>query len=204
MQEHLTAEQCWHAWSPPKRHPGWPRLHRNSLKLDPDGTSAWLRLVPPIADLWTRIDLADLPLAMRHTWRPTTRRFIYARAMKRPRRNGQIVQTLLHRILLDAPPDLEVDHISGDTLDNRRSNLRLVTKSQNQQNRRGARPDSSTGVRGVRHLKGRYSYWVAYLQVDGRQHRRVFPHTDDGLAAATDWVKAKRRELMPYSAADQI
>lgn len=41
---------------------------------------------------------------------------------------------LMHRVLINAPPSLDVDHINRDKLDNRRSNLRLATRSQNRAN----------------------------------------------------------------------
>lgn len=44
------------------------------------------------------------------------------------------VTTYLHRLILGAPQGLEVDHLSGDGLDNRRANLRLATQSQNSAN----------------------------------------------------------------------
>ena len=53
----------------------------------------------------------------------------------------------MHRVILDAPKGVMVDHINGDTLDNRRCNLRLCTPSQNSQNRHLTR--SSSGLRGV-------------------------------------------------------
>lgn len=43
----------------------------------------------------------------------------------------------LHRYLMDCPDDLEVDHINHDKYDNRRSNLRIVSHEQNQQNNNG-------------------------------------------------------------------
>ncbi len=41
----------------------------------------------------------------------------------------------LHRFILDAPAGLDVDHINGNTFDNRKENLRLCNRSQNNINR---------------------------------------------------------------------
>lgn len=40
-------------------------------------------------------------------------------------------QILLHRLISGCPDDMFVDHINGNGLDNRRENLRIVTKGQN-------------------------------------------------------------------------
>lgn len=37
----------------------------------------------------------------------------------------------LHRIVIEAPDGEHVDHIDGDSLNNRRANLRLVTHAEN-------------------------------------------------------------------------
>ena len=43
---------------------------------------------------------------------------------------------LLHRYIMGAKPDQEIDHINGNKLDNRMVNLRFCTKSENMHNRR--------------------------------------------------------------------
>ncbi len=41
----------------------------------------------------------------------------------------------MHRLIMEEPKDREIDHINGLRHDNRRVNLRIVTKAQNQQNK---------------------------------------------------------------------
>lgn len=60
-----------------------------------------------------------------------------------------------------------VDHINGDTLDNRRENLRAVSYSTNAQNITKP-PRGNTGVRNV--YRNRRGHYIAKLVRDGRQH----------------------------------
>ena len=72
----------------------------------------------------------------------------------------------LHRIIMDAPTGRDVDHINGDTLDNRKENLRVVTRTKNSRNtdRWGGR--ERTPYRGVgRHVSG---LWYARIKHHGR------------------------------------
>jgi hypothetical protein len=54
----------------------------------------------------------------------------------------------LHRLLLGAPDGMDVDHINGDRSDNRRSNLRLLTRSENIRHLNHA-PRAKSGFWGV-------------------------------------------------------
>src|SRR5579859_2982316 len=56
----------------------------------------------------------------------------------------------IHRILLAvADPKIVVDHINGDTLDNRRFNLRLCRQGQNAKNRSKGSKEMSSKYKGV-------------------------------------------------------
>ncbi len=82
-------------------------------------------------------------------------------AMRRDNRSGKTI--LMHRVLLDAPEGIEVDHINGNGLDNRRVNLRLVTLQQNRRNRNTGR-NNQTGYKGVTFDK-KSGKWVMSLRV---------------------------------------
>ena len=58
----------------------------------------------------------------------------------------------MHRLVMGNPEGMCVDHINGDTLDNRKENLRVCTMSQNSMNKR-LRSDSQSGYKGVYELK---------------------------------------------------
>lgn len=45
--------------------------------------------------------------------------------------SGKQAAEKMHRLILNAPKGMEVDHIDRDGLNNQRSNLRLATRSQN-------------------------------------------------------------------------
>lgn len=63
----------------------------------------------------------------------------------------------LHQVLIDCPQGMEIDHISLDTLDNRRCNLRICSHQQNQCNQ-PLQKNNTSGVSGVRfyHPRGKF------------------------------------------------
>ena len=71
----------------------------------------------------------------------------------------------LARLLTNCPEDKVVDHIDGNGLNNSKSNLRVVTRQQNNHNT-ALRKDSSTGVKGVRRNGNSY---VAEIRVNGQR-----------------------------------
>jgi hypothetical protein len=111
------------------------------------------------------------------------------------RRAGKYRRILMHRIVARRSGQKiagrEIDHINRDPLDNRRSNLRAVSKSVNQHNA-GARRDSSTGHRGITRRTGRDTL-VVRIQVDNkREYIGDYPTLDAAIVART---AAERRLL---------
>jgi hypothetical protein len=72
----------------------------------------------------------------------------------------------MHRYLLGAPEDLEVDHEDGDGLNNQRSNLRLATGAQNSKNRK-INANNASGFKGVSWEESRQK-WRASLHAAGK------------------------------------
>jgi hypothetical protein len=72
----------------------------------------------------------------------------------------------MHRLIMGEPIGLEIDHINMRTLDNRKCNLRIVTRLQNRMNK-GKPSNNTSGFKGVCFIKkcGRYR---ATILVNGK------------------------------------
>ena len=81
--------------------------------------------------------------------------------------NTSPVGLSLSRFLLSLPDGVDVDHIDGDTLNNRGCNLREATQAQNMANR-GKQMNNTSGYKGV-YLDKRRGTWCAKLEYHGKQ-----------------------------------
>ncbi len=86
----------------------------------------------------------------------------------------------IHRMICPGD-DGDVDHINGIRCDNRRSNLRRCSRSQNNMNSKTPVTNSS-GVKGVSWNK-RKLQWVAYISKNRRIHLGYFTDFDAAVAA---------------------
>lgn len=133
------------------------------------------------------VDVEDAEIASSKRWRLCNdgREYAYAYEGKQ--------KVYLHRVIAGAPDGLDVDHRDGNKLNDRRSNLRIVTPAQNNQNI--TKVNGASGIRGVRATrKGQFS---ARVKVNGREHHLgTFSTAEMARAAAEDG----RRLLMTHSA----
>lgn len=106
-------------------------------------------------------DAFDFVNAYKGTWHRKSDGYAYANF----RKNGQTSQISMQRFLMKPEKHLLVDHINRDVTDNRRRNLRIVTKGQNTQNisifgnKRNTSGHRNISIRGKKYevqIKGKY------------------------------------------------
>ena len=100
------------------------------------------------------------------------------------RRKGKKFVALHREILGVTDPKIPIDHINGDRLDNRRSNLRIATPQLNARNGK-SRKNSTSSYIGV-HLKKKYKNkkWAARLKIWGKDQHIGYFNTELEAAIA--------------------
>lgn len=113
------------------------------------------------------IDPADLELVSQYSW--TVTKDGYAKKYLEKSVDGKRMRRVvyMHRLILGAKENEIVDHINQDKLDNRRTNLRIASKSLNALN--SSKTKSVTGFRGVGRNRQKGKPYVARITVNGRR-----------------------------------
>jgi hypothetical protein len=125
------------------------------------------------------IDVDDLPLLQGYRWHPQrSPKTTYAQA-NGPSENGRQPTFRMHRLILGATAGQFVDHRNGNGLDNRRENLRLCDRGQNNRNAQRRR-DNTTGYKGV--TTARSGRFRAQIHAGGR--RAALGHFATAVEAA--------------------
>lgn len=139
----------------------------------------WL---PLTQEQWTCVDEIDAHFGA-HKWNASRvgKKFYAAR-----RGEGHGPTKLLHREILNAPAGTEVDHVNGNSLDNRRINLRRATRLENSQNT-AKLPGCSSRFKGVTWHKHREK-WMAQIKINGGKRYLGYFSSEDAAAKAYDSV----------------
>lgn len=135
-----------------------------------------------------RIDLDDMENINRFKWRIHKTRLgkMYA-ITNLPRVKGKRNSLYMHRLIIGGNSKA-IDHINGDTLDNRKINLRPATQAQNQMNK-GAQKNSSTGIKGVCPTANGNKY-RASIKANGKiHHLGTFANIEEAASVYDDAAK---------------
>lgn len=92
----------------------------------------------------------------------------------------------IHRLIMNCPPELQVDHRDGNPLNNQKSNLRICTNTQNQYNRDGF---GESPFKGVYFKKTKYKNKVhvaivAQITIEGKVTHLGYFKTEKEAALA--------------------
>jgi hypothetical protein len=134
------------------------------------------------------VDTEDLPRLSIRRWysekRDTT---IYASSNYYE--DGKEKKIYMHTVVLGQPPvGMEIDHINGNGLDNRKENLRFCTHRQNCQARRKRNKNVTSKYKGVSWLKDSKKWRARIYHADGyREHLGYF---ESEIEAAKAYDKA--------------
>jgi len=117
-------------------------------------------LIPLTQSAHAIVDNEDLELLDGYRWSLTARR-----QLRYARRYVGRKAVYMHREIMNAPAGMQIDHINGNGLDNRKVNLRLCNCSQNQRNAR-KRKKTTSRFKGVSWNNNR---WRARIYFNGEQ-----------------------------------
>jgi hypothetical protein len=132
------------------------------------------------------IDNEFLPLVSDYKWYiyKSSNNCIYAQGYH-PKTKKRV---LMHRLIMNPPRSLHVDHRNRNGLDNRLFNLRIATRSQNLSNRTSAKNSSSRFLGVTFHKKA--NKWVANICKLGRkEYLGLFATENDAAMAYNEKAK---------------
>lgn len=101
--------------------------------------------------------------------------------------NGIYKSIRMHRLIMNTPKELQVDHINGNKIDNRKINLRNCNNQQNASNipKRTLNKSGYKGVCYFSHGK-RIKRWLARIKVNYKTYRLGYFLTKEQAALAYD------------------
>lgn len=143
-----------------------------------DGATAFIHLAGGHV---ATVDACDLDIVGAFGWAALVKsRTVYA--FRTERVAGKKRTVYLHRAIMGEPNGLQVDHVDGDGLNNRRGNLRLATASQNQSNR-GKPQNNTSGFKGVSWENDRKKWCAAIRKMGKRRYLGRFDTPQEAHAA---------------------
>lgn len=154
----------------------------NQLPLDLQSADPSYRLIRLTQGQIAKVDAEDFDRINQWKWcAHWDRKARSFRAERGRRDNGKTVYVSMAREVMGHPEGLEVDHRFHDTLDNRKSQLRIATHAQNCHNQRRRR-DNSSGHKGVCWVPS-IGKWRVRITLHGKR-KLIGEYLDKGDATA--------------------
>jgi len=135
------------------------------------------------------VDDTDYERLNRFKWYANKWGNIYYAMRQAPRSSCKQRSILMHRVVLDTPKGIEVDHINKNGLDNRRSNLRRCNHAENGRHRQLNR-NSTTGLKGVC-WRSSDCRWQSQIRVNNKKIYLGYYRTSKEAARAYDAAALK-------------
>lgn len=161
-----------------------------------DGQDVWIKVETNTSTLIAIVEHEDLELLKSFdcrwcaTWKESSKSYYIVGKDE----NKKVIY--LHRFLMKIKNEMQVDHINGNTQDNRRVNLRILTNGENKQNKTKAHSQNKSGYRGVRYHKDS-NKWHATITVNKKTiNLGLFSDIEEANKAA----QYARAHYMPFSA----
>ncbi len=141
------------------------------------------------------IDSEDINKIKKHTWyvKSTGNHFYVATNIYENNKQNTL---RIHKLIMNPPNDMVIDHINHNPLDNRKINLRICSHKQNMENLKGCKSDNkSSGIRGVSWHKGKRK-WEARI---GHNKKLIFLGNFLDIKEAEQSVINARKQYFTHS-----
>jgi len=136
-----------------------------------------MRVIHTVSGRDIMVDDEDYPVISLYKWQGSSRY-----AIRHTSRSTGRKTVFMHREIMGAKPNQRVDHVNGNTFDNRKSNLRLATVTENNWNAK-TRKDNTSGYKGV-HWREKHKDYVVYINVNKKRlHLKTYKKFEDAVRA---------------------
>ena len=122
------------------------------------------------------IDLEDVDKVKQYKWRVNDQWYVLTDI------KGTTKKIRIHRLIMDCPDNMVVDHINHNPLDNRKSNLRICTQQQNNKNQK-KKTNNKSGVIGVSWDRSRGKWCAQIMHNNKHIHLGRFDTIEEAIEA---------------------
>ncbi len=147
--------------------------------------------IPLTKGRYAIVDPDDYRDLAKYKWHVSGTKGKYYALCSTTSKSGERNQYFMHRLVLDVPDDLLVDHINHNELDNRKANLRPATFAQNNWNKaKNKNKAFSSKYKGVFRTHGNKP-WLSYISANKKQIYLGSFYSEAAAAEAYDMAAKK-------------